>query len=101
MTLKDNLIAAKALIDTPAKWAKGPAPWGDDRRCAEQALCYRGHGAFDAVAKAIPLGWKVRQWLRGRWSILSSANIIRYNDAPGTTHADIMALFDCAIEAAS
>lgn len=100
MTLRDDLIAAKALIDTPEKWAKGPGVWGSDRHCAQQSLLFKG-GAMDAVSKALPLAWKLRQWLRGRWSCLSSANIIRFNDDPATTHADIMALFDRAIEAAS
>lgn len=95
----DDLIAARALIDTPEKWAKGPGMWGSDRHCAHQALLFR-NGAMKAVARAIPFRWKLRQWVVGRWSVLCSANIIRFNDARSTTHADILALFDRAISAA-
>ncbi len=98
MTLRDDLIAAKALIDTPEKWAKGPGVWGSDRHCAQQALLFKA-GGMDAVSKALPVAWKIGQRLKGRWSCLPSANIIRFNDHPSTTHADIMALFDRAIAA--
>lgn len=99
MSVKESLIAGRLLIDTPEKWAKGPGVWGEDRNCAHQALCQRGTGVMEAICNAIPLRHKIWQWLRGRWSVLESSNIIRYNDHPATTHADIMALFDRAIAA--
>ena len=100
MTVADDLRAARALIDSPDKWAKGPGTWGEGRACASQALQHMGTEPPDAIARALPFRWKLWQWLRGRWSILSSTNIIRFNDNPRTTHADIMALFQRAIDAA-
>jgi hypothetical protein len=91
-TVRQNLIAAKALIDTPEKWVKGALKTGD-------CLCAMGavhavlpknyHGLisdtaqFRALQSALPDGF--------RWSVPS------FNDDPSTTHADIMALFDRAI----
>lgn len=86
---RENLIAAKALIDTPEKWGKGtyePSPG-----------CYCALGALDAASEG------------GRWTPFevmaaltialpdSAKDIVAFNDDPNTTHADIMALFDRAI----
>lgn len=98
-TVKENLIAARALIDTPEKWIKGE--FGD-----MVSGCYCSIGAVAAVlgisgeetelnskeagalARAMPGGW-------GEDGIC----VPDFNDADATTHADIMALFDRAIAA--
>jgi hypothetical protein len=101
MALADDLRAAKALIDTPEKWAKGT--YQSQSGC----LCVLGacrkvvfNGALDGdhpgyVGDANPLAFALGDALpRGRFSVSD------YNDDPATTHADIMALFDRAIAAA-
>jgi hypothetical protein len=98
MTVKENLIAAKALIDTPEKWGKGEYKPSPGCFCAFGALmAARGVDPEDdtsvtdedrALAKALPSGWhKV------------TSEVADFNDHPDTTHADIMALFQRAIEA--
>lgn len=87
-TLKENLIAAKALIDKPKKWVKGAFHQGECR-CAVGAigdiLDEEGRmPALNAVRACLPEGFSA---------------LMDFNDAPGTTHADIMALFDRAIAA--
>lgn len=96
-TVKDNLIAAKALIDTPAKWIKGTSEL-DGCFCAIGALNRisppLGHyddltppdPAYEALVSALPDG---------------ECFVARFNDEPATTHADIMDLFDRAIAAQS
>ncbi len=102
MTNKDKILAAKSLIDTVDKWAQGPGIWGSDRHCAQQAMLDANAGwLMDELAKHLPVWYTISAWCRGRWSILSSSNIIRFNDHPKTTHSDVVALFDRAIEAAS
>jgi len=103
MSLKDDLIAAKALIDTPEKWFKGI--YGNDAGC----MCALGAcrmqiygspfggqskdgtmvGDMNPLTKAL-----VDVLPAGRWSVSD------YNDAKSTTHADIMALFQRAIDRA-
>lgn len=100
-TLRDDLIAAKALIDTPEKWGKG------NYLNAAGCLC-----ALGAVRKAIygsPYGGAKGDWVgdlnpaanmladmlpEGEWSVSD------FNDKPATLHPDIMAMFDRAIAAA-
>lgn len=88
-TIRENLIAAKALIDTPEKWGKGslePRPG-----------CYCALGALWEVGENSPLTPErgvLRKYLPAGFH-----NIPGYNDHPDTTHADIMALFDRAIGA--
>lgn len=99
-TVKENLIAAKALIDTPEKWCpNGPASYNNGvmARCVYIAVgevCEHSvGGVFAALYRALP--W----WFRlsaPRWD---QRAIIRFNDRKRTTHADIMALFDRAIAA--
>ncbi len=96
MIVRDNLIAARALIDTPEKWQKGR--FRSERKtyrcyCALGALfevCGTGTDALAscraALINALPVAWQPRM-------------TARYNDLPSTTHADILSLFDRAIAA--
>lgn len=93
MSLKDDLIAAKALIDTPEKWGKGVGTY----------LRHSGPAcAHEALRRASPTG---HEHLRRHLKLalpngFAHASVPDFNDHPSTTHADIMALFDRAIEAA-
>lgn len=107
MSLKDDLIAAKALIDTPDKWCKRHGhmtrrKWlffEQHSYCTIGAISVAPDGlmnpfrpAYDkmheALERALPPGFENRF-------------LVAFNDAEVTTHADIMALFDRAIEAAA
>ena len=103
MTLTSDLIAAKALIDTPEKWRKGDYGSLGNCMCALGACraaiygttehlrgrYWRGdeNGLAEALRAALPDPW-------------SFSGVSDFNDAPETTHADVMALFDRAIAAA-
>jgi len=102
MTLRDDLIAAKALIDTPEKWVKGR--FCGDGYCALGA-CERAasteRGTFAhwrtletarALGEALPDGMP-QGWTR------EAATVAAYNDLHSTSHNDILALFDRAIKA--
>lgn len=91
MTVKDNLIAAKALIDTPDKWTKGQhEPFPADGRwtlnSAVDRICWNRPRQFVNACDAL------RAELWGGHSSLSG-----FNDAK--THHDIMVLFESAIAA--
>lgn len=91
-SLKDDLVAAKARIDTPEKWVKGI----DHTRCR---LC-----AMYALYEVVPIGHRTSDCETALWRKVPSSYrqgrthpVVAYNDAASTTHADIMALFDRAI----
>lgn len=92
MSMRDNLIAAKALIDKPEKWGKLNVP-NNCKPCALQAVAivsgfdgrFYDMPEYDSLSSALPPGTRI---------------VGLYNDAPSTTHADIMSLFQRAIEAA-
>lgn len=94
MTVKENLIAAKALIADPNKWGKGlDTYFAKDGcpMCAHEAVRVSTDGAGtqperDALADQLPAAFKQH-------------GTPAYNDHPDTAHADIMALFDRAIAA--
>ena len=98
MTVKDDLIAAKALIATPEKWIKGEFE-RDGCFCARGAIqavnldSSREIDAEEALEAAVP------RRARHRSKFVSSVS--KFNDDPNTTHADIMALFDRAIARAA
>jgi hypothetical protein len=101
MTVKDDLIAAKALIDAPDKWTKG-IHFSGGRYCAMGAVgaaTRQPHGGSRwaecdrALIKSAPR----HRWREG----VDGHPVVAFNDDPATTHADIMALFDRAIERAS
>ncbi|WMT88237.1 hypothetical protein NO932_06410 [Pelagibacterium sp. 26DY04] len=106
MGLKDNLIAAKALIDTPEKWAHEESQRehnGGSCLCAMDAcdkaiekhgLIYQeGFRIHRAIEEALPASFTARDGA-------TDDPVAQFNDHPDTTHADIMALFDRAIAAA-
>ena len=94
--VRENLIAARALIDTPEKWGKGGYV------SATPNVCFCAVGAL-ANANC----WSFAEvWHERAIDVLydklppNSGGLTVYNDHPDTTHADIMALFDRAIAAA-
>lgn len=93
----DDLRAAKALIASPEKWAKGPDRFlpkqGSARMCAMDTLLSPRHSYStgllemrDTLVRHLPSGFTM---------------VATYNDHPATTYADILALFDRAIAAES
>ena len=89
MGVRENLVAARALIDTPEKWGKG-----DGRKCmCAVDACFAVYDAQAAYAldNATPAGFG-----GGKAKLRPAAD---FNDHPDTTHADILALFDRAIAA--
>lgn len=100
-TVKENLIAAKALIDMPEKWRKDPS--SREKSCCAIVATNRvteldqggkEAGLWAALYSALPPHWRLAQndtqhgWRVGE-----------FNDHPDTTHSDIMALFQRAIDA--
>jgi hypothetical protein len=93
-SLKENLIAARALIDTPEKWGKGEYEPRPGCYCAMGAVAVAAgmDGRFDDI-----FGQEEHVRLEAQ---APGRDVVNFNDAAGTTHADIMALFDRAIAAA-
>lgn len=95
MSLKDYLIAAKSLLP-PDKWARGNGHMignvPHDKECALTA-CHKvgySHGRYSAMVQALEAQIPPKSRFRA---------LHRYND--NSSYADVMALFDRAIEAAS
>lgn len=106
MTVKDDLIAAKALIDTPEKWRQDSETLYSG--CCAVIATNRVAGSMDEAKKRglwlalyneLPKPFKERPAIRGDMD-WSGVMVGDFNDADSTTHADIMALFDRAIAAA-
>lgn len=86
------LRAARARIDTEAKWCKDRMHMGPDVHCAEGACVYVPAGTYVNTVNAL------RAALALMPAMATCDSIMSYNDLPTTTHADIMALFDRAIK---
>jgi hypothetical protein len=100
--LEAVLINARKLIETPERWTKG-AFWRDSdgnsngRHEGAASMCAWGalraadetRGDLAYVAEALIMG--------GRFD---DERIEDWNDEPSTTHADVMAAFDLAIQKA-
>lgn len=92
MTTREILEAARARIDTPEKWTQGKAE-RDGKLCAIGALrmAVLGHARYASRA-----GTYVSA--RGLLEGLADTDPSWFNDSH--SHAEVMALFDRAIEAA-
>lgn len=87
MSVRDNLIAARAVIENPDNWGKG-AINNNGCRCALGALVEARafhNPEIETLVHALPEPWR---------------SVARFKDAETTIHSDIIALFDRAIEAA-
>jgi hypothetical protein len=90
--LKDSIAGARALISTPASWCQGN-PIIQGRRMTllgalDRATTRNPRALIDAVREALPVGYRY------------AGGIIAFNNAPTTTHADVMGVFDRALDAA-
>lgn len=109
MSPAEQLRAAKALIDMPEKWTKGEYARGKSggrvKALGRAPVCFCALGALGRAGCHDPadIGFSEgATWLAYQTLIRATPNrmVFEYNDDPATTHADIMALFDRAIEAA-
>jgi hypothetical protein len=93
MSVVDDLIAARALIENPENWIKG-----ENFRLVDGRACYCMDGALQAVGVGVDgdAWWALNDHLGG----YTHLGLIWFNDAAATTHSDVMALFDRAIDAA-
>ncbi len=100
----DVLRAAREKIATPERWTKGAAArdvnGGKVDAASPLAVCWCANGAI--YSKPSPY---LRPGLRDsatenlRMLLPIGFYVSTFNDAPTTTHADILALFDRAIAA--
>lgn len=96
-TVKKSLAAAKALIDTPEKWAQHSYQTGMGCMCVIGALAKAlGHNPLNDTPP--DLGAPERALDKAAREV-GFGNAVHLNDDLRTTHADIMALFDRAIAA--
>jgi hypothetical protein len=89
--LRDDLIAARGLVE--AHWGKGDRETGRiprDKFCAMTALGAKRDACRQALIDALPADRRDGPY-----------PVVEYNDDPSTTHADVLALFDRAIQAAT
>ena len=90
MSLVETLRAARALVDTPEKWGQGAHFLQGGARCMSGAL----------ISVGAPLDGAVYRALCRATAVTLDHGLSRWNDAPERTHADVLAAFDKAIEAA-
>lgn len=97
LTLANDLRAAKALISDPKNWCKGH--YHDRGRFCAFGACraavraaHPDLTAEDTAYRAFRVGQRLQE-VTGKWPT-------NWNDEKTTTHADVMAAFDRAIEKA-
>lgn len=101
MSPAEQLRAAKALIDTPEKWTQGCAARDADGLSSgvcSGAVCWCAWGALAKFGNPFVSPGLIN--LMDGAVPDDSKSFITYNDLPTTTYADVMALFDRAIDAA-
>ena len=89
------LTAARKIITDPAMWYQGgwteSGEWETDEPCCVMSAIWRaGKANGDLGCKAL---WHIKNFVPER------ANLVDFNDAHSTKHADVLAVFDRAIAA--
>ena len=101
-TLVDDLRAARALIADPMRWKRGAAPGPRGEMCALRAVATVSN--FGEPSKS---NWwtKMPGYVALEEALPTEGDhphhsVGGFNDDPATTHSDVLALFDRAINAA-
>ena len=97
--LRDDLIAAKALIADEKDWTQHPKSMAPMCAYAAVLVAIDGRNVSRISDRVMETQHFLARFLPEPFA--NDRHVIAFNDAPGTTHRDIMALFDRAIEAAS
>ncbi len=101
MTPREILIAARAVLSGPKAWTKkafARNTYGVRiRPTAVSATCFCMIGAIDHVAPTGPEKFDAKRELT--CAIPGGRAVTDFNDDPRTTQADVLAVFDRAIEA--
>lgn len=103
MSVKDDLIAARALIDTPEKWGRITRfDIAEGKVSANAAIKMVAENDYLKHSPIFAERYREmhRMIERVAPALDSPFVLATYNNDPDTTHADILALFDRAIEAA-
>lgn len=95
------LLAGRELISMPERWTKhhyARDSTGRERLSSDQAaICWCSIGAISKAGEGHPISkWGARTILRDA----IGGTISQFNDAETTTHADVLAAWDRAIERA-
>ena len=97
MIIKEALIIAKEVISNPKHWVKNSY-----KQSAEDGLnAYCSVGALNTLDMSFSDYTAAKHCLDRMATIKGYTGIISFNDCPGTTHAQILELFDSAIAYAS
>lgn len=110
MTPAEVLRAARALIATPERWTRSTymrdsAGLRLDIRCADdraRAVCWCSLGATAQVASDCDYGasdcdYGAEVKADRLLEAAVGGDVVRWNDRPGRTHAEVLAAFDRAI----
>jgi hypothetical protein len=89
MSVKENLIAARALIDTPEKWAKGGGDGISLHQAVDNTINEDDDAAYYAVTRA----------LMAAMPDADKLPLVEWSWKIHRTHADVLALLDRAIAA--
>ena len=100
MKTLEILKVARALIEKPENWTQGTNARGKSGNpvicTGNAAVCWCAHGAITRAAKGVWYGEADRALTR---QCPPNVGYIYFNDTPGRTHPEVLALFDKAIEA--
>lgn len=105
LSVREILVKARELISDPARWTQGVAAKnarGEVTAAVDgDAVCWCSYGAIRNV-----VGWHDNRnnlIFRAECHLNHAADTsyISFNDRQGRTHAEVLAMFDKAIEAAS
>jgi hypothetical protein len=107
-TAHQVLKAARALIADPKHWTQGElardADGNPEDEYQPEAVCFCSVGALMRAARVV--GDDLNEARFGAFTQvgnitldLRGLTIVEFNDAEDTTHADVLAVFDKAIEA--
>jgi hypothetical protein len=107
VSVKEDLIAARALISTPERWIKQAFVVLDTRTNTE---CYCLDGAIQQVCGTLQKCVDDELFVRRNrcagliYKVLDARGVTygiwEFNDRPETEHADVLAVLDAAIELA-
>jgi hypothetical protein len=99
-TVLDILTSARAILTEPTSWTQGVYARDENGESIEpyedEATCFCLWGALKAAASRFPTSvhWGAQLAV---YNSIEIGDIPSFNDAAGTTHADVLNVLDAAI----
>ena len=101
-TVHDVLVRARQIITPPEAWTQGALARGKNSEPVpvsfNDAVCFCSYGANQRASFELKAGFRICAVADDALRAAAGMGVATFNDSPSRSHAEVLAVFDKAIE---